>query len=401
MFLASLLILASDAGPFAIRDLAAFAPLDRAVRNLPLPAARTVDSVGADLAKIASTPMERARAAYVWTVDHLAYSTERRRSVARVLADLEGDCDAHADVFNGLCRAMGVESQTVTGALRFAVTPGPALAACAKPLAKGQWLVGHSWNAVRIDGRWGLVDPTLGVRTAPDDPAPDDYFLVDPGTLATDHVPDDAVMRLAELPADLATLPLIRPAAWRAGFSADELSVERTADDGQTVLRTRIAWRVGMRAVLQNDRGEAADRVLLQPDPDGIEMRLCPTRPTSVLWLGLGGVRHWRTLVGFPVAGVAGDPPPRVTRRFQDSGASLLCPLRRFLTAKATTEIRLRAPGAARVAAFQGREQTGSFVKDGKTWTLRIRPERGVPVEIMASYENPRKFHGLVTYDVS
>ena len=403
MFAATLLLCAAPvlgADPLTVRDLAPFRRLDAAVLALPTPAPRTFASVAKGLLALAPSPLERARAAYVWTSTNLDYRADRARTATAALADLAGDCDAHAAVYAALCKALGVECATVGGSVRLALAPGKELAGFSKPLADGQWLVSHAWNAVRIDGRWGLVDATMGGKSSRNEAAPDDFFLVDPAVLATDHVPDDAAMLLAAAPRDLARAPLLRPAAWRMGIEPTALDADVRRDAARIVLRPRLAWQKGMRAALQTSTGSVPDRVLVQPSAEGTELFLAPPGSASIVWLGLGTGPSFRALAGYPLVGAAARQLPKAMTRFYESGASLVGPFEGDLEAGKPTEIRLRAPGAAQVVAFQGDGLAGRFVREGDAWVLRAAPAAGATLEVMASYENPRQFQGLLTYAV-
>ncbi|GEM_PF-3951643 len=378
-----------------VRDLAPLTRLDAAVRALPVPASRTVAIVAKALATVAHTPLERARAAYDWTTMHVAYSLDRQDATG-VLQELRGDCEAHATLYTALGKALGLECAIVSGRVRFAVPPEAALAGDTKPLAKGQWLVGHAWNAVRIDGRWGLVDTTMGAKADKSGIAVDDYFLPDPGVVATDHVPDDARWALAPVPAALAKVPIVRPHAWRLGIERGELELRGGV--------MPLVWRKGLRASLQTATGSVPDRALAQPAVDppkgGTELRLRPTGGASIVWLGLTSEGGWQPLAGYPVAEPESGRLPRLMKDFYDSEAVLEGPFERDLVAGRLTEIRLRAPGATSVVAFQGPALAGRFVREGEFWTLRATPEAGAALEIMASYADPGRFQGLLAYDV-
>ncbi len=397
MFAATLLLGVGSmlhADPLTVRDLAPFTRLDASVRSLA--PAHTVAGIAKGLSPLAPSSLERARAAYVWTTTHLVYRADRSRDVATALRDLAGDCGAHAAVYAALCKALGVECATVMGSVRFAVPPGDEFKGHAKPLAQGQWLVKHAWSAVRIDGRWGLVDTTMGGKSPKNEGESDDFFLPDPAVLATDHVPDDAAMLLTAAPKDLARRPLLRPAAWRLGIDPAHLS----ANIESGALRTRVAWRKGMRGALQTEAGAVPNRVLVQPSPEGTEMIVAPPDRSSVVWLGLGAGPAWRPMVGYPLAAGATRRLPTAMKGFYDSGASLVAPFESDLEAGRATEIRLRAPGAASVVAFQGQDLAGRFVREGDAWVLRTAPARGAELEVMASYDDPQKLEGLLTYNV-
>jgi hypothetical protein len=336
MFAASLL-LCSPCAPssrvapgeaLAVRDLAPFARMDAAVRATPLASIRTIAGVAKGIAALAATPLERARAAYVWTTTHVGYSLVRR-DVAGTLRNLNGDCDGHAALYAALSKSLGVECVVVPGRVRFAVTPEAALMPDARPLAPGQWLVGHAWNAIRIEGRWGLVDTTMGSKSDKSGSVADDYFLPDPGVVATDHSPTDARWLLTGAPSSLAQAPLVRPYAWRLGIATQELELR----DGTFAL----AWRKGLRASLQTESGSLPDRALVQPalgrPNGGTELRLSPTGQAAVLWLGLSGEGGWRPLAGYAVCGTAAGRLPRLMREFYEREAVLVGPFGRDLAA--------------------------------------------------------------------
>ena len=183
--------------------------------------------------------------------------------------------------------------------------------------------------------------------------------------------------------------PASLPAEKLAGQMPRYVSVARGDPDG-----------TGMRAALQTEAGAVPNRVLVQPAADGTEILLAPHGGSSVVWLGLGTGAAWRPMVGYPVFAPAARRLPTAMKGFYDSGASLVGPFENDLEAGKTTEIRLRAPGAASVVAFQGPDLAGQFVRDGDAWVLRTEPTRGAALEVMASYDDPQKFQGLLTYDV-
>ncbi len=402
MFAATLLPLVSATPStkiLTVRDLAPFEVRDAAARQVS--SAKTVAALAKQLFALAPTPLERARAAYVWTTSHIAYALVRHPSADATLAAGNGNCEAHTVLYGALCDAMGVRCSKVTGYLRFPYDPGAALADSTKRLAPGQWLVAHAWNAICIDGRWGLVDTTLGTPEGAVEP--DEYFLVDPTVMATDHVPDDPAQALvAAIPLDkLAKTPLLRPSAWRMNFDAADL-IAKPGSDGSNIF-IHLPWNHDMRVALQTDAGSAEDAALVQPQSNasGTEIHVCSPKNGAVAWLGIGSGGSWRPLAGYPVEGSTAQRLPTLMTRFYDSNSTLIGPFKRDLPAGQTTEIRLRAPGASRVIAFQGPEVAGMFERDSDdTWVLRTTPTSGPALQIMASYENRNHFQGLLSYKV-
>lgn len=385
--------------------------VDSAVTGLP---GKSVKALATSLYEAAASPsisaspellqLARARAAYTWITQNIGYTLDARPNAESTLLARSGNCDAHAVLFAALCAGMHVDCSRVTGYLRFPYAPNAAMAGSAKR-EEGQWYVAHAWNAVKVGGRWGLVDTTLG--TPQSSVKPDDYFLVDPEVFATDHVPDDPTQAFG---ADvsyrrIASRPILRPAVWRmspAGFDVDALKPEPGADRSRVVVNLR--WQSGMRVSVQTEAGGLQDAALVQPSADGkdrTEIHISSPRSGAIAWLGISSGRSWTPLVGYPVAGASNERFPTLMTTFYDRGAILDGPFKGDLQAGQAAVIRLRAPGASRVIAFQGPEVAGMFERDGDDgWVLHTTPTSGPALQIMASYENESHFEGLLAYKV-
>lgn len=392
----------SSADALTARDLAPFARLDSSVRALPLPASRTVAKIAASLAGVAVSPLEKARAAYIWTVAHVAYAADRSRDVAATLADLKGDCDSHALLYTKLCAELGVECVKVDGEARFVAQPQSEFRSVSRTLGPNQWLVAHAWNAVRVGGKWGLVDTTYGAKATPD-ASVDDYFLPDPAVLATDRLPKENKWSLLRSPLAsdaLPNLPLARPLAWREGVSLNDLTAAPTVQGKLVAFHPTLSWKAGLRAAIQAGAGNVPDKAIFQPRSNGCELLVVPNGPGTVAWIGVDDGTGWKPLVGYPVPGSADSVKlPALMSRFYTTGASLLAPFDGALGAGKSAEIRLRAPGAAQVVAFQDSGLLGKFSREGDDWVLRASPGTGT-LDVMASYEDPRKFQGLLRFEV-
>jgi hypothetical protein len=160
-----------------------------------------------------TTDHEKARAIFSWIAHNIAYDVEEylktktqsiylpgrnakqraeylARYEARVVKDVlrrsKAICNGYSLLYRRLCDLTGVVCKRVTGIARTEVdhigkfTGGP-----------------HAWNAVRIGGKWKLVDPTWGAGYVDRDRQlfrfsfKDEYFFIKPELLALSHYPNE------------------------------------------------------------------------------------------------------------------------------------------------------------------------------------------------------------------
>jgi transglutaminase/protease-like cytokinesis protein 3 len=104
------------------------------------------------------TQLEKARIVYSWICNNISYDVESlfkgtipSQEAGGILQSRSSVCAGYSNLFKELLDRMGVECQIING------------------YAKGYGWTGkvpdspdHAWNAVKIDGRWYLVDSTWG-----------------------------------------------------------------------------------------------------------------------------------------------------------------------------------------------------------------------------------------------
>ena len=151
---------------------------------------------------------ERARAAFVWTADRIAYDVEalraiqeRRRRASQspdsVFARRSGVCEGYARVYVDLVRRMGLRAEYVSG---WGLSPDGKVAIGPDQL--------HGWAAVEVGRTWILADPTWssgflqgGRFVRHFDPQ---WFSPAPDGFALSHVPIQEQWQLVEEPISLA-----------------------------------------------------------------------------------------------------------------------------------------------------------------------------------------------------
>jgi hypothetical protein len=196
-----------------------YAFIDRAVRLVDAP---SPDSLSKALSKNFNSELDKVRAIYSWIGQNISYNTaiftkgrgyDRRpvlqepedsttwgsgheMTAKRVLKRRMAICDGYAKLFKTLCEYSGIASEVITGYSRSDFD------------SEMKFRTNHSWNAVRIDSQWHLLDVTWGAGYVGHtnefiQKLDDRYFLPDPADFVTDHYPEDLSWTLLDHPPTL------------------------------------------------------------------------------------------------------------------------------------------------------------------------------------------------------
>lgn len=201
-----------------------YASIDAHALVAPSEAEATLERLAAYLTGPAQSDAEKVRAIYRWVTDRIDYdvnayfsNTLRPTGAAEVLARRSSACSGYATLFEALGKAAGLEVVSIGGyAKGYGFVAGSRLD-----------IPNHAWNAVRIDGRWRLVDPTWGagyVRNGRFFRAfSERYFLASPEEFMFTHLPENDAWQLQTTPhltkADFESLPLPGTAFFNLGIS--------------------------------------------------------------------------------------------------------------------------------------------------------------------------------------
>jgi hypothetical protein len=177
-----------------------FRAADSVALTSPDAAAQSLEGLAHDLTKDLHTDREKIRAIYRWVTQNIAYDvgamgnavTLMRQDPGAVLVRRKAVCDGYTFLVGTLARMAGMEAELVSGH--------------AKGLGVDDGELGgsHSWDAVKVDGEWKLVDATWGagdiiagrfVRRFRDF-----FFLADPQALIWTHYPADSRWQLLPAP---------------------------------------------------------------------------------------------------------------------------------------------------------------------------------------------------------
>ncbi len=181
-----------------------FASIDWKMASTDAP---TPDSLARIINSYFTTELEKVRAIYGWITSHIEYNTAIYKPWAasykyspdpldtaavwpsgdemvarKVMRKRNAVCDGYARLFKVLCNYVGLESELIQG--------------YASGISSAKFRTNHSWNAVKIDSTWHLVDVTwaAGHLNSYDDfvrRQNDDYFLTPPEQFSRNHYPEE------------------------------------------------------------------------------------------------------------------------------------------------------------------------------------------------------------------
>lgn len=203
----------TDGWPFA-------STLHPAVVELPPENETSIQSVADYLVAAETDPVQRVKALHDYVADRVSYDVPALRSgtfppqdAQSVFERRTAVCAGSAALLAALGEAAGVEIIVVVGDARDS-----------DGLFDG---MGHAWNAINLDGRWYLADPTWDAGGVNGDTFTKEYdsayFLTPPEVFVVDHMPDDPKWQLLETP--LSQGDFIRQPHLRPSFSLHEFEL--------------------------------------------------------------------------------------------------------------------------------------------------------------------------------
>ncbi|HKI97944.1 MAG TPA: transglutaminase domain-containing protein [bacterium] len=402
---------AAQSAALAARD---FTAVDRHALRAPAVAERSLDALAAYLAAPARDDADKARVIYRWITDRIAYDADayfsgRFRNTQRapedVLRHRLAVCDGYAGLFLALSRRMGLEAVTISGhAKGFGYRAGQALAGPAD----------HAWNAVRLSGRWYLLDATWGAGTLDAkthafrrhfEPL---YFLTPPERFVYRHLPEQPEWQLLPRPltaGQFVALPLTWPAFFRDGLALVGPSEGAIRTAGELTLRIQAPPQVRLTAKLLRDGREVAGGpTFAQRDGSAVQIHVRVPRAGNYALQVLSKAEpaertyesalELRLLASAGLGGGAGFPEPY--RPFAEHEGRLEAPLRGRLPAGSTQRFRLRIPGAERVvAAVNG--QLVELAARGGAFEGDVRMPRGELI-LYARFPGAESYAGLLRF---
>lgn len=166
-----------------------------------------------------TTQEDKAKAAYVWMAQHIGYDIKglnkqikvaftysseadliaqkrafRKELARKTLRRRKAACEGYATLYKELCTLFNIECEIISGSSKTFITE----------IGNTKLPSNHSWNAIKIDGHWRLVDVTWGAGSV-------DYRLMRfkklytaaffdsrPGDFIINHFPDKSQWQLLD-----------------------------------------------------------------------------------------------------------------------------------------------------------------------------------------------------------
>jgi hypothetical protein len=192
--------------------------IDDQVRSIPDRQARDVKALAQYINKKASSNKQAVRGVYVWLTNNITYDVKsfmKGRAVesepSAVLNNKIAVCHGYSRLFKALCDEMGIQSEIIPGYSR----------GYGNENRKRFQNTDHAWNAVKLEGKWYLLDATWGAGGINstgnfEKKFNEDYFLSVPETFVHRHLPLLPMWQLLNCPVKLAEFEKGIPAVKQA-----------------------------------------------------------------------------------------------------------------------------------------------------------------------------------------
>ena len=195
------------------------AGLHPAVVNMPASAETSIESVAQYIARQEPDPLLRVKALHDYVADRIAYDAPSffagrypPQDAETVFKTRTAVCAGYAKLLEALGQAMGEEIVYVVGDARSSTSD-----------LSGQ---GHAWNAVKVNGKWYLIDATWDSGSV--DQASgftkryqSDYLFPPAEVMGVTHYPDNNAWQLRSQPisrGEFLRQPMMRPQFFAEGM---------------------------------------------------------------------------------------------------------------------------------------------------------------------------------------
>ena len=385
---------------FAVIDAHALAAPASATTSIPALATYLVEPAGDDQGKV--------RAIFRWITNNIAYDPALREDVSgpeTVLKHRRAVCSGYSALFKALAEAAGLEAEVIHGHSKGA------------GYQAGRGMEGsfeHAWNAVRIGGKWGLLDCAWGAgwldgagRFVPRFTG--HYFLTPPEVFVDDHFPHDARWQLLDRPIsreEYFRRVQRRPAFFEHGLQLVSRDSARIETDSSVSVIIGAPEETTLTACLFRNGRELDTRyTFTQREPEGFMIRaLLPERGEYLLRvyaaeksLPDGGL-DWALEYAIKSSGGTREREfPKTYGAFLVRNCHLEMPLVGALRAHTAVSFSITVPGAEDVVVMS----------DGAARRLSARgnfrfagdvPVGEAGVMVLARFSDGRRYEGLLGY---
>lgn len=153
-----------------------------------------LDRLAFSIARNSRSEKEKVQAIYRWIASNIIYDhelgrktelqrqiyTSEKNVVQEALRREKALCGGFAFMFRDLCKELGIESEVIHGFTKDYAAG-----------SKNKNVPHHTWNAVKLDGRWQLLDITWAIGHGAKNKPDDFWFLTSAEEFVYSHYPED------------------------------------------------------------------------------------------------------------------------------------------------------------------------------------------------------------------
>lgn len=301
-----------------------------------------------------------------WIADNIRYDTKsyfsgdiKRGTFADVLRTGSSVCDGYAGLFKHMCGIAGLQCEKVSGYGR----------GYGHRLFKPEEVTksNHAWNAVKIAGRWHLLDITWDAGNIGDDRQFEkdygtEFLFLAPQYFIHSHLPTEEHWQLLAKPLSarqFKELPYLRGEFFQYGLQLETKVISVNQAKAETQLKVVVPVGVELTARLTDESGREFDRQVLQlPVEGGVE--ILARFPREGNWRLRLYARHesesesnryrWVGDLGYKASRASSARFPQQYTHFSRLGAEIVSPLSSPLPPHGEVEFDLFVPGVEKVA---------------------------------------------------
>lgn len=190
-----------------------YSKADSIALNFPKKKYKYYTELVAPLTENLKTDHEKARVLFRWITDNIKYNYGNKSSDADIaVKNKKAICIGYSTLFKEMCKSAGIECEVITGYSKTTIDD------INRKLKKTD----HAWNAVKIYGKWYLVDVTWATSYFDERKRKiikeydELYYFTPPKIFVKKHFPTDKQWQLLDKP--ITKSEFIKPFIYYNGF---------------------------------------------------------------------------------------------------------------------------------------------------------------------------------------
>lgn len=390
-----------------------FTEIDRFAKELNY-SGSSIEELANIFSRNAATETDKARIIYAWITQHITYDIAAFKDAVyndkypdvnaeKVLRDRTTICSGYSNLYYALAEAMNLESAIVVG-----------YAKGATPSMERFKDVNHSWNAVKIDEAWYLLDATWGAGSIVEEKFTPNYkpyyFATAPDEFINNHFPKDRGWQLLTQTytrADFDNLPSISDRFYNLGLELVSHSNYQIYTQNRAQIKLKAPENiVAVASLKQGDRELPESAVLTNRRDDHLIINVAP--PAAGVYdlsiyakqkddLGkYGEVIKYQIEAERPTAKL-----PKIYGHFDRYQVSLIEPLNADLKPNWSTYFNLVVPQAIDVRVVNTvTEQWTPLNGYGDTFVGHVDVQSGNTI-VIAKFPGSNEYWKLIEYEAN